>query len=169
MQTATVLWIGVALALCAGCSSLQVSQDFDTHFDFSQLHTFGFLSAPPGRTGVDDLTLRRVQDAIAKELTAKGYVKSDNPDFGVAVHGGKKTETDIESYGYGWGWWGPGDVDVYQYDVGTLIVDFVDSKQKEMVWRGTAEDVLGATTPEEKTAQIDAAIAKMLAPFPPGS
>jgi hypothetical protein len=57
---------------------------------------------------------------------------------------------------------------VEQIPVGTLIVDLVDAKRKELVWRGTATDTLKPeATAAEREAALSAAITKMLEVFPP--
>jgi hypothetical protein len=55
-------------------------------------------------------------------------------------------------------------VDTYEYEVGTLVLDFVDAKKKELVWRGTASGVID---PGKTAEQIDGIIAKLLDNFPP--
>jgi hypothetical protein len=56
---------------------------------------------------------------------------------------------------------------VTSYTVGTLVVDMFDTRTKRAVWSAMAEDTI-PNTPEEINADIDAAVAKMFAGFPPG-
>ena len=68
-----------------------------------------------------------------------------NPDFLIALHGGKQTKLDITDWGYSYGRHGRfrgGPIisgDVYEYEEGTLILDFVDAQSKELIWRGKAQ------------------------------
>lgn len=154
------------------CSGISTNADYDPGFDFSTLKTFGFLPVPSD-AGLDQLSADKVGNALKTQLTAKGYTDSKDADFGIAMHFGKQQKTDVTSWGYGWGgWgmWGGGNIDVNQYEEGTLIVDFVSMKDKKMIWRGTAKGAL-ADNPnvEQKTKSINDAVAKMLAGFPPGS
>ena len=154
------------------CSTVNVNYDYDTGYDFTQLKTFGFLPVPAD-AGLDQLNAQRIGDAITKELTEKGYTLSKDADFGVAMHFGKQTQTDIQSWGYGYGRmgaWGPGagNVSVTQYDEGTLIVDFIDMDKKALVWRGSGSGAVddNANT-EKRTQMINATVAKILTNFPP--
>jgi Domain of unknown function (DUF4136) len=54
------------------------------------------------------------------------------------------------------------------YGVGTLVVDLYDTKTKQLIWRGSAEDTLSdKATKNEKN--LDKGVAKMFKAFPPGS
>lgn len=93
------------LAFLLNCSTISVNQDYDSSYDFSQLKTFGFLPLPQ-EAGIDQLSANRLGDAIKNELQANGYsVSGDNADFGVAMHFGQNTKTDIQSWRYGYGAW----------------------------------------------------------------
>jgi Domain of unknown function (DUF4136) len=162
----------VTTILLVRCSTISVMQDYDPEYDFSKLKTFGFLPIPED-AGIDQLNANRFGDAIKNEMTAKGYTVSEKADFGVAILFGKQTKTNITSYGYGYGpYWGryggTTNIDVSQYDEGTLVIDVIDMTKKELVWRGTGT---GALTPnatvEERTANINNAVAQILAQFPP--
>jgi hypothetical protein len=159
---------GVVLAFCLGCSGVDVSRHHDPDYDFSQLQTWNFLDATPERTGVDEVTLGRIQTAIEHELTAKGYQRSDTPDFGVAVHGGRDTQMDVEGHAYDWEWRGNEAAEAYEYDVGTLTLDIVDLDTQKRVWRGVGTAIIGRDDPKSATNRINAAVGKMLSPFPPG-
>ena len=58
----------VALIL-AGCATVSVNQDYDPGYDFPKLKTFGFIPIPED-AGIDQLSAKRLGDAIIKELTA---------------------------------------------------------------------------------------------------
>ncbi len=162
----------ITTMLLTGCSTISVNQDYDPGYDFSKLKTFGFLPIPE-EAGIDQLNANRFGDAIKNELTAKGYTVSENADFGVAILFGKQTKTNITSYGYGYGpYWGryggTTNIDVSQYDEGTLVIDVIDMAKKELVWRGTGTGALNpSATVEERTANINNAVAQILAQFPP--
>jgi hypothetical protein len=171
LMTLTLITLITAILL-AGCSTISVNQDYDPGYDFSKLKTFGFIPISP-EAGIDQLNANRFGDAIKNELTAKGYTISENADFGVAILFGKQTKTNVTSYGYGYGpYWGryggTTNIDVSQYDEGTLIIDVIDMNKKELVWRGTGTGVINPNaTVEERTANINNAVAQILAQFPP--
>ena len=49
-----------------------------------------------------------------------------------------------------------------------LVVDFVDPREKDLIWRGTASGSVDPhRTPEERTARVQEAVWKMLDQYPP--
>ena len=160
--------ISVVISL-AGCSTISVTQDYDPGYDFSKLKTFEFLPIPED-AGIDQLNAKRLGEAIKTNLIAKGYTLSEEADFGIALHFGQQTKTDVQSYNYHYGgWWGSEEgVQVTQYDEGTLVIDFIDMAKNELVWRGTGSGVISQSPSiEERTENINKAVAQILAQFPP--
>ena len=159
-------------ALLAGCATISTNFDYDTGFDFAGLQSYDWKTVDPG-ADEDPLSRRRVERALNEGLTAGGYRRdSSNPDFYVAIHVGSEDRIDVVNWGYGYGRgagrYGPRDVSVYTYQEGTLIIDMVDARSDELVWRGTARRVFtSAPTAEEKTRIVNQAVQKLLAGFPP--
>ena len=93
----------------------------------------------------------------------------------IVFHTGIQDKVQVTDWGYGYGpyrgWYGGGGVNTYQYQQGTLIIDFVDAESKQLVWRGTAEGVVGEgkTDPEKAQKKIDEIVGKMLKDYPPKS
>ena len=167
-----------AIVIMAGCSSVTVKHDYDRTVDFKLYKTFAWLDVkvPEDELIQNPLARKRAIEAIDKELQNKGFEKTDKgADFGVIIHGRSKEQMQITDWGgygagYGYGyrpWWGPygGTTDVSYYEVGALVVDIVDLKTKELVWRGMATKTIGdkPLTPE----QWDGIAARVLANFPP--
>jgi hypothetical protein len=191
MRTAVILAIGLSLVLLVGCSSLQVSTDYDPNVDFSTYKTFGW---PGGDRPPDDvlaknpLVAKRIESSIGRALEAKGYTMLEGgmPDIVIITHGGVQEKMQVTNYstgyyggyggygGYGmydpWGYGGYGGTrtDVSYYDEATLVIDLIDTETKELAWRGIATKILANTSdPEKVQANIDNAVDKMLATFPP--
>jgi hypothetical protein len=60
------------------------------------------------------------------------------------------------------------DTYTYYYEEGTLILDIVDVKEHQLVWRGTAKAVVDENaTPEQRQARIDQAVSMILDKYPP--
>ena len=86
------LWIFLAAATAAltGCSTLEVSQDYDSTADFSTLKTFTWQDINQPETGdirVDSpLIDQRIRTVITTNLALKGlaYSDVDPPDVRVA-------------------------------------------------------------------------------------
>ena len=173
------------MVLALGCaSSIDVKHDYDKSQDFSALKTYDWFPEPaiiPGnaRTAMErsGLLAKRIKDAVDNELRAKGLKKdSGNPNFLIAKHIGFDQKINVIDYGYNYGGyglyygraWGGRNIDVYEYTEGTLILDFIDTKTKQLIWRGIATGTVDASRPkEEREKRLNEAIAKILAKFPP--
>ena len=176
MKTLRMLFILSVVAFLVSCSTAyNVKYDYNTETNLTGLKTFDWLPVP-ATAEIDNLNIGRVKNAVNEQLEAKGLtMTSDNPDFLIAAHMGTKDKTRIIDWGYGYGRrgmyrGGARPVDVYQYEEGSLILDFVDTKSKQMIWRGSANaEVSGATTPEKRQKIINEVVEKILKNFPPSA
>ncbi|HXZ85747.1 MAG TPA: DUF4136 domain-containing protein [Myxococcota bacterium] len=169
----------VLLLALSACSSVQVKQDWDPQANFAALHRWSWQSSTPVVTGnprLDDpLVHKRIQGALADTLRTKGYAQTTSkPDFLVTYHIAIEQKLDAQTIytGYGpyRGWYGVGGTQtvVEQYDLGTLLVDFIDPNTNNVIWRGTAQSRLQELkTPEEREARVKDAVERLLAQFPP--
>jgi hypothetical protein len=182
----------VMAALVAGCSSIETSYDYDPKANFAGLKTYEWLKEPQKLTGdprIDGNTIlaNRIYEAVDTELAARGFRKiSGDPDFLVAYHVSLDKRRSVQTlnsyygYGPGWGygygasyrpgyWAGAPETYVYEYEEGTLILDIVNPENKELIWRGSAQDeVHFKSTPEKDQTQLNEAVHKILEKFPPG-
>ncbi len=51
---------------------------------------------------------------------------------------------------------------------GTLFVDFIDVKNKKLVWQGIGSGALGARTGAKKVERIQTFVKEIIANYPPG-
>ena len=92
----------------------------------------------------------------------------------VYTHGVRSTQTQWNAtntggWGYrGWGGMGGGMTTATEtkIPVGTLVVDLVNPKSKELVWRGTASDQISASGAEEGQVQNAMASSSRTSPRP---
>jgi len=174
------------LLLAAGCSSIKVSHDWDRDAPYASYSTFDWLPAATvsksaqtqdaqGALQSSDLLDKRIKSAVEEELTMKGLSKTSNaPDLYVTYHTGVEDKINVTDWGYtySYDYWGWQDrrMDVYQYNEGTLVVDLIDAKTKEMVWRGWATKTLETNpSPDKIDNTIRQAVYKILAEYPPTS
>jgi len=183
MQVRSMFLILVLFALLTACSTITVHSDYDHSYDFSKYKTYRWsVESELNRRDAlkrNPLVYKRVVSAIDKDLQSKGYTKKEvgEADFVVVAHAGIKEKMQLDQYGggrYGWyhPWWGPygGYTNISYYKEGTLVIDLVDFQNKELAWRGTGTDVIKDYKDGEKMQKdIDAAVAKILANFPPGA
>ena len=160
------------IGLTISCSTIyDVKHDYDRQANFSGLKTFDWMQAPE-RAGENDLIVRRIKKAVNTELQAKGLLKTaNNPDFLIAEYHGKRDQIQVSDAGHGRGGrygYRPVGVSAYTFEEGSLILDFVDAKSKQMIWRGSAKaEVQNIMTPEEREKLINEAVKKILKKFPP--
>lgn len=177
MRTVRLIWALAVLALAVGCSSVSVKHDYDPGASFAAYKTYSWLPVPTNgasnvKAALERNTLldKRIRESVNQQLAAKDYAAEDgNPDFMVVYHVGAQDRIDVTNWGYGYrGWYGAGRVDVQQYVEGTLILDVIDAKTKQLVWRGSVTGAVDPdATPEKRAQRMNEAIAKMLADFPP--
>ena len=171
----------LGFVLLAACSSVSTSYDFDPDARFDNLKTYRWLTvvAVDEKAPVDQdpLVLKRVERAVNQELGARGYqVVQSGGDFCVAARLRSRQRTRVTTtssaygtrYGYGYGHWGPQDVDVYQFDEGSIVLDVVDTSGKNLMWRGVARAAIpDSPSAEQITKLVDEAVQKLIADFPP--
>lgn len=134
-----------AMAVSAAAQSVQ--SDFDRSFRFSDLKTFSF--APQRRAATDPLasdTLNdgRIRSGLESQLTLSGFrMDKEESDFVIAHYVTTKNKLNVQDFGYGPPrWFGSRDIRVNQYSEGTLMVDFIDPKNNQVIWRGRASGTL---------------------------
>ena len=158
--------------LLAGCSSIETNVDYDRKANFSSYKTFAFKDV---RTPDSPISMRRVQAAIENTLASRGFRKADGtPDLWVVLHTRTRRQTQVTTYnsgwGWGWGWRGSYGQGAYvsQIPIGTLMVDLIDTKAKELVWRGSASRVVDADEkPKDRDEKVQEAVNKLFDGFPP--
>lgn len=175
MKTLMTLTLIFCLLLL-GCSSVQVTTDYNPQQDFTQFKSFKLYEGKPIPNDAltkNPLVKKRVESALSKVLTGKGFTEVDkDPDFIVLAHAGVKEKMRVDTYGYGWydPWWGPygGYTSVSYYEEGSLVIDIVDTDKKELAWRGIGTRTIKTfSDPEEMQQVIDETVTKILADFPP--
>jgi hypothetical protein len=140
--------MGMLMGLLAISTQAQsVQSDYDRSFNFSNLKTFGFAVQKRSETDPlagDSLNDGRIQSAVQSQLIANGYrIDSEKPDFVIAYHVTTKNKLSVQDYGYGPPrWFGNRDIRVNQYSEGTLLVDFIDARTNQLIWRGRASGTL---------------------------
>ena len=180
-----LLLLAALLALSSCASGPEFHTDYDRDVNFGKYKTFGFFS-PMSIEGKNYSTLfgSQFRDSIGREMRAKGYVESDNPDLGINVSARLQEKTKVTQttdpmmyggyYGYRrgyydpWGGYGYGtSTHVSQYTQGTVNIDLVDLAQKRLVWEGVAIGRVkeGRSNAEIRT-NIDQGVTTMFAGYP---
>jgi len=187
-----------SLFLVTGCDTLRTSYDYDPKFNFNKLQNYALLGDKMQKDEFkikDPLVNKHIAYAIEKQLSPKGYklISTDQVDFYISWYGTVKNRSfkeHIRTYDnryYNDGWrnsdykshryppnYGRSTTEVrdrtynYEYKEGTLFIDILDGKTKELIWRGKAEDYLGRNYQQENISQrIIKAVSEILLNFPP--
>jgi hypothetical protein len=163
----------VVVAACATAISSKVG--WNEHADFTKYHTWAWK---PDGSIQDPVWARRCQSVLSDELAVHGLkeVPPDQADLWGVVHARLDSKTQVASYapdwGYGWGpygnAWAYDSTVEYQVPVGTIILDLVDARQKQIVWRGRASGIIQADkTNEEREQRLISIIKQWFAVYPP--
>lgn len=170
----------LVMLLVAGCTSgPSIYANKDPGADFAAYKTYNFMN-PLGtdRPGYSSVLSQFLRTAASRELEARGYQKSDNPDlllnFNVQTRDKIQTTTTPSGpayggyYGYrsGYNVWGGYDTQVTQYTEGTLTVDVVDAARKQLAWDGTAVGRVRDEARKNLQPAIDKVMTQIFARFP---
>jgi hypothetical protein len=175
--------IGTAALLLAGCSTVTVKTDYDHSTKFGQYHTYTLASATQG-LALSPTGEAALRDSLRANLAARGITEAPvgtTADLEIVRHVFTKDQISMEQYstwGYSYGgrwparsgyygmWTGAPMTytDVRQYTEGTLVLDFVDTKTHQLVFRGTGTGAVGSTQANAKS--IEKAVKKILKDFP---
>jgi hypothetical protein len=149
----TTPFLAVAALLLSACNPVRVTTMVAPDANLSSYRTFRMLNVPPRRAGAaalpndpmldNSITNRALREHLVNAFTARGYTLDQaNPDFTVAYYASRRGQLDVTAWDYGypgrWGGWrgGPGLAEMRSFTEGTVIVDVVNPKTHELVWRG---------------------------------
>ncbi|WP_310556840.1 DUF4136 domain-containing protein [Flavobacterium sp.] len=174
MKTVKTLPV-LLLFILASCSSVRVYNDFDKNVDFTPYKTYAFHKTGIDKVEISDLDKKRILRAIDKEMTTKGFIKSETPDLLVNIFTKEKERLDVNQFnmgwGYGWGWgwnpwmWGGQNIATTTTE-GTLFIDLIDANKKELVWQGEGIGNL-IRNGDKKEERINEFVTKIMAQYPP--
>ncbi len=180
-----------ALLFLGSCVSVQVVADYDREANFNSYKSYAFYKTGIDKAQISDLDKKRILKAIETEMSARGFVKSENPDVLVSIFTKERDQVDVYTggagFGYGgfgfgrfgfggfynpwgWGWGGPGFYGntVSTRTEGSLYIDLIDAKNKELVWQGKGVGTLGnVRNIEKKEARIREFVSEILEKYPP--
>lgn len=160
------------LLLSAACSPIyEVAYDYDAEMDLTSFGTYDWLPIPE-MVRTDDILAKRVKRATNAELGEKGFrMTTDNPDFLIAMHAGSEEKVTQRDWGYSYSrnWHtGGGRSRAFRYQEGTLVLDFVDGKSRQLVWQGRAKGFVEKNSnPKKDDKLVNEAVRKTLKNFPP--
>jgi hypothetical protein len=158
----------LSLLAALGAFAQKITTEFDSAVDFAKFKTFAIRGGQlNGKNPAlnSELVKKRIDEDIARELTAKGLMQvSAQADLNVVYQFGSARKAELENYPAGWRGLGTRVVRV-PYSEGTLVINLRDPSTRSLVWRGIAtEDKSDASKIEGK---LDDMVKKSLEKYPP--
>ena len=178
--------------LISSCSAVRVSSDYDQSINFTEYKTYAFYKPGIDRAEISDIDKKRILRAIEKEMTAKGFTKSDNPTILVSIFAKANKRVSVYQnngfgyggfggfggfgrfgfggfggfYGpyYGGGFYGPS---VSERTEGVLYIDLLDASKKQLVWQGKGTAPLTDKNIDKREERIQEIVQEIMTVYPP--
>jgi hypothetical protein len=179
----------VVIVCLSGCATKPyVATDYEASYNFAALKSFAVKSAKQDTKEnilISPFTLSHIHALVNSELAKRYQSVSETatPDFYVTYHVVMEDKLEPSAYDqmYGFGFWGRGyrypssmfyrpalDGGVRVYSQGSLIIDMVDAKTQQPIWRGVSEKRLNkGLNPQKQREILTGAVLEILAQFPP--
>jgi hypothetical protein len=166
--------MGMMFSIASNLSAQQVKTDYDRNANFGQYKTYSWEKIETQ----DPLDIDRIKSAVSATLTAKGWTQVDSGGDATLVameitRNQQTLRTYYDGFGGGWGWrrfgaggFGDATTTTETYQVGTLVIDLFDTKTKQLIWRGSASDILSNNS-NKNIKDLDNGVEKMFKKFPP--
>jgi hypothetical protein len=168
----------LSLLLGSALWAQKVNVGYDKKADFTQFKSYAWMprQAPVARP----VLAAHIAGATDEELAKKGLQKVDsNPDLLITQYGGVDAQGGVVATDPTYMTYGgipPPDVSVWSGSVpsavshaqeGYLTMDVIDARNKQLLWRGKVKVNLDYEHKEKALAQVNKAVAKLLAKYPP--
>jgi hypothetical protein len=145
----------------------QVSVNYNHNANFSQYHTYAWGSN--NKNQIQNSILAQVaQQDVEAAMQQKGLQKvseSQNPDLILTASGGEREQTSWNAWGMRGIGGGMGGISPQQNVLSTMVISLYDVKQKELVWRGIAQDTL-SNNGNKNQKEVEKAVEKMFKQWP---
>lgn len=183
-QRHPVVWL-MALFILAGCSTVQVSEDYDPAALRMPHDTWQWRDAVQPAVGdvrIDNPLLdKRIRRAVENNLVARGLRRTpSHPDIYLAYHlaidpkiEGDTVYSSVGAGRYAYPWWHGGfgtEARVRQYDECRLTIDILAAGSGALIWRGVGTYRLRhPSDPQTAAEEMQQTVDKILGQFPPVS
>ena len=165
-----------ALVLTTCSPEIQVHTDFDPDYDLWTYKTFDWgqkVDIEEGKNPFhyNELNDKRIKSAVQDQLANRGYLLTENqPElilhYHIIVEDKSTLVTEPNDYNYS-SYWMRMETSIYSYREGTLILDLMDSKTNNLIWRGWAVAPLNSSyKPAEIEKLINITVARIFKKFP---
>jgi hypothetical protein len=169
----------LSLALTAGCTTtMNVSSHVQRGLNVSQYRTYDWGPAdalPTGdpRLDKDPFFKDHLEGAMEKALARRGFEQatSGTPDLLIHYHANISQRIDVNEFDRSYEYCGAQDcpISMREYEAGTVVLDFVDTRTNRVIWRAWAQDrVEGILKDRDKMEEkVNEAVTRMMERFGP--
>lgn len=161
------------LIVIMSCSSTKVVYDYDSKTNFDAYRTFNFFD--DAGKGLNELDVKRITNELTIGLQQKGMKLSDTPDVYINILSKQSEAVNRNTIGIGIGGGGnvgfgiSGGIPIGGKKVNQqLTIDFVASKNDELLWQGISNSkIKERTSPVERLAHYKKVITEIIINYPP--
>ncbi|MFI5280813.1 MAG: DUF4136 domain-containing protein [Gemmatimonadales bacterium] len=179
----TRFWLAAvtAMTVTACGPSIRVTTTVAPDASFTELRKFRILTPPARRDGrripndpmlVNSITNQALLTNITDAFIGRGYALDPAaPDFTIAYYASARERLDVTQWNYGypgrWDGWHPSGavMSAVPYTEGTVIIDVINPKNNELLWRGRGQSVT-STDPAEFQKDLRDAVQAIVRKFP---
>jgi hypothetical protein len=175
-HSAVRLSLAAAMSLMlAACAPVRVDSYVGREVDLRGYHTYAWaapntLSTGDARLDNNTFFIERVHTAVDGQLRRKGFEKvaEGQPDFVIHYHARVEQRLDSSEFHPGASGCESGGCGPLVYDAGTLLIDFIDFRSNQLMWRGWAERGLDGVIDDQALmdAAVDDAVTRIIARLP---
>ena len=165
----------LVLTACASGPKIFINQNPEANFAAYKTYNYQESLGTDERSGYRSILSNYLIGATDREMQARGYSRSDNPDLLINFFVNSKekirtsqTPTMGGYYGYRGGYYGAYggyETTVTQYTEGTLNIDMVDSATRTLAWEGVAVGRVTDKVRENLQAAANEAVSEIMAKF----
>jgi len=157
------------LALIINSCGIYVQYDYDSDVDFNNYNSFSFYEPDIEKVEISDLDKKRILKSLDMGLKSKGLQRSSSPDLLVTFETQSKEKVYINNYlPYRWNpfFFNYPYASAYSSVQGTLYVNFIDTKNQQLIWQGKGVGVLNEYS-KDRDKMIGNFVTSILEKFPP--
>jgi hypothetical protein len=165
MKTKYALCAMLACIASAVALGQTVSVNYNHSQDFSQYHTYIWASNNANQIQ-NSILAQQAKSDIDSALQGKGLqLVGEAQNLIILASGGLQQQTSYQAWGMRGIGGGMGGITPEQNVVGTLIVDVYGAKEKNLMWRGMAQNTL-STNGNKNSQMVTKAVQKMFKQYP---
>lgn len=164
----------IFLMFLISCGTSKVITDYDDKIDFSKFKTYDFYE--DNGESLNDFDVKRISNAIEKELSGLRIVQNSNPDFFIYFNAVTLESQNKNTIGIGLGTSGrnggigvSGGIPIGSKKLDSEIsIRFINATSNDLFWEASLTSrIKEKRTPEERILHLQKVISEILSNYPP--